>query len=249
MNEQTLPGEMEVVGQSATLGALGAALAKAQGEMTAAKKDRNNPAFGKTSKYADLASSWDACRTALSKNGLAVIQRPSMRAGKACIRTMLLHSSGEWLEGALEVALEKPTAHGLGSALTYLRRFALQATVGVAADDDDGNAASLPAPEEGKIEAPRQQAAKVSKVTAAKEKAQEALASQGGQQKGIWPRIVDLGAMFGKTPDEMKDVAKSALGGKTVGLNDADLLKVRDALVASGRPIVGVPSDDEEAPF
>ena len=61
--------------ESATIGKLVMALAKAQGQIKAAPKDSDNPFF--KSKYADLASVWEACREPLAKNGLAVIQRPN----------------------------------------------------------------------------------------------------------------------------------------------------------------------------
>lgn len=132
--------------QSENIAALSAALAKAQGAIEGAVKGKTNPAF--KSKYADLASVWDACREALTDNGLAVIQSPGPLAeGRMEMTTMLVHSSGEWVRGVLTIPLGKADAHGYGSATTYARRFALAAFVGVAPeDDDDGNAASAAAP-------------------------------------------------------------------------------------------------------
>jgi hypothetical protein len=60
--------------------------------------------------------------------------------------TMLAHASGEWMRGTLTIPLGKADAHGYGSAVTYSRRFALAAFVGVAPEDDDGNAAAASAP-------------------------------------------------------------------------------------------------------
>jgi hypothetical protein len=128
-----------------TLGALAAALAKAQGAMANAAKDKSNPHF--KSRYADLASVWDACRDALSANGLAVVQLVSV-ADKAsvAVETRLLHASGQSLSSMLALPVAQPTAQGIGSAITYARRYALAAMVGVAPDeDDDGNEASRPA--------------------------------------------------------------------------------------------------------
>lgn len=128
--------------------ALARALAKAQGVMSAASKDKVNPAFKSGSatggRYADLASVWDACREPLSSNGLAVVQLVTA-ADKASVtvETRLLHESGESVSSVLTMPVEKPTAQGVGSAITYARRYALSALVGVAPDDDDdGNAAS-----------------------------------------------------------------------------------------------------------
>lgn len=128
--------------KSESINELAAALAKAQGEIKSAAKDSTNPHF--KSKYADLASVWDACRAALSKNGLAVAQiTATTEAGKVRVTTTLLHSSGQWIEGELDVKPGQDTAQGIGSTITYCRRYALAAMVGVAPDDDDdGYAAS-----------------------------------------------------------------------------------------------------------
>jgi hypothetical protein len=119
------------------------ALAKAQGQIRGAVKDAENPHF--RSKYADLASVWDACRQALSNNGLSVIQAPrgvvSEVGWTVEVETRLLHSSGQWMGDTITVPVGKPDAQGVGSALTYARRYALASFVGVAPEDDDGNAA------------------------------------------------------------------------------------------------------------
>jgi hypothetical protein len=120
---------------------LAAALAKAQGQIQAATRDNENKHFN--SRYADLASVWDACRVALSGNGLAVLQGPALADRGVSVTTRLLHSSGQWAESTLILPMDKATAQGAGSAITYARRYSLAAMVGVAPDDDDdGNAAS-----------------------------------------------------------------------------------------------------------
>lgn len=126
---------------SETTAALDEALAKAQGEIEAAAKDKVNPAF--RSKYADLTSVWDAIRPALSKHGIAVTQWPVHSTdNRVHIVTRLAHK-GEWIRAAFSVPVGKPDAHGYGSAVTYAKRYTLAAAVGVVADDDDdGNAAS-----------------------------------------------------------------------------------------------------------
>lgn len=127
--------------QSPEIGELAAALAIAQGEITGALKDSANPFY--KSRYADLASVWDACRASLSKNGLAVIQTASTsEAGAAVITTTLAHKSGQWIRGTLAMMPVKSDPQGMGSALTYARRYALAAMVGVAQVDDDANNAS-----------------------------------------------------------------------------------------------------------
>jgi len=132
--------------QSESVKELNTALAKAQGELFAAKKDSINPHF--KSKYADLASVWEACRDALSSNGLSVTQMPAeFQNNIMTLVTRLSHSSGEWLEQTMTCPVGKPDPQGIGSCLTYMRRYALAAVVGVYQDDDDANSASY-APKE-----------------------------------------------------------------------------------------------------
>ena len=125
--------------RSETIGALAASLAKAQSVIEGAKKDSVNPHF--RSRYADLASVWDACRAALSANGLSVMQLPGREAGEYHLDTVLAHASGEWMSSRLVFHPVKDDPQGLGSALTYARRYALAAMVGVAPEEDDGEAA------------------------------------------------------------------------------------------------------------
>ncbi|HYF40919.1 MAG TPA: ERF family protein [Ramlibacter sp.] len=131
--------------QSEDIGELAKALAKAQGEVEGAVKDAANPAFknnGRASSYATLASVWDACRKALSGNGLAVTQTTRPGDGNTVTMvTTLMHGSGQWIRGELTVKPTKSDAQGLGSAITYARRYALAAMVGVAPEDDDGEGA------------------------------------------------------------------------------------------------------------
>jgi hypothetical protein len=126
--------------QSEQINELAGALAKAQGKITGALKDSANPFF--KSKYADLASVWDACRTALSENGLAVIQQTEADDSGVFVITTLAHASGQWMRSRLRLNPKDDSPQAMGSAITYGRRYALAAAVGVAQVDDDGNAAS-----------------------------------------------------------------------------------------------------------
>ena len=115
---------------------LATALAKAQGKVKTALKDSSNPFY--KSKYADLSAIWGACREVLSENGLSVTQLPFASEGNSVgIETILLHSSGQWLGEKVIVPVAKFDAQGIGSAITYARRYALAAIVGVVADEDD----------------------------------------------------------------------------------------------------------------
>ena len=129
-----------MIEQSENINELAAALSKAQGKITGALKDSANPFF--KSKYADLASVWDACREHLSANGLAVVQTNGNDAERVTVTTMLVHSSGQWVRGVCSAKPAKDDAQALGSVTTYLRRYGLAAIVGVAQVDDDANAAT-----------------------------------------------------------------------------------------------------------
>lgn len=124
---------------SDTINELATALAKAQGEMGGAKKDAANPFF--KSKYADLASVRDACIGPLTKHGIAVLQSPSTSGPTVSVETMLLHTSGQWIKGEVSCTAKDDSPQSVGSAITYLRRYALQSFAGVAPEDDDGEAA------------------------------------------------------------------------------------------------------------
>lgn len=143
--------------QSENINELATALAKCQGEMEPAIKDSINPHF--KNKFATLYSIWEACRKPLSKNGLSVVQTMDFINDKLCLTTKLLHSSGQWIGSVTPVIYAKNDAQGIGSALSYFKRYSLSALLGIctADEDDDGNAAM---PSE-KHEKPRKEPPKV----------------------------------------------------------------------------------------
>ena len=126
--------------QSNSIENLAKAMVEVQKTDLFALKGSNNPFFN--SKYADLSSVWCAARKPLTENGLCVIQT-NRASGNGCIIvvTTLMHESGEWIRGELELTPDKNTPQGAGSAVTYGRRYGLQSIVGICPEDDDGNAA------------------------------------------------------------------------------------------------------------
>lgn len=116
--------------------------------MIAAKKDSTNPHY--KSRYADLASIWEACCAPLADNQLAVVQNiisekidGNLDECEMFLETKLIHSSGQWFSSKMKLILGfKKDMQALGSALTYARRYSLAALVGVVQDDDDGNSCS-----------------------------------------------------------------------------------------------------------
>lgn len=131
----------QVISYTMSNGELSMALAKAQAEIEGAKKDSENPHF--RSKYADLASVWDAWQKVGPKHGLSIVQFGRVREMGAVLVTRLMHTSGQSIEGEIPL-LHKPDMQGLGSALTYARRYGLAAMVGICPEDDDANAAVEP---------------------------------------------------------------------------------------------------------
>ena len=124
-----------------TISKIAAALVKAQSEMGNATKDSNNPFF--RSKYADLNSVREACLPALHKHGICVLQPTIQIEGKNFVKTVLLHETGETLEGLTEILFAKPNdPQAQGSGITYARRYGLQSLVCIGAEDDDGNKAA-----------------------------------------------------------------------------------------------------------
>jgi len=115
------------------------ALSAAQKSIKGAKKDSNNPHY--KSRYADLASVWDACRDALTAQGLAVVQSAGSVDGQLRVSTMLVHTSGQWFADDLLVPVRDAGPQAVGSAITYGRRYSLAAFVGVAPEDDDAESA------------------------------------------------------------------------------------------------------------
>lgn len=118
---------------------LATALAKAQAEMKNAKLNKVNPHF--KSRYADLAEIRDTVTPALAKNGIAVVHGMERADAGLNVVTRLIHSSGQWVESAFPIAMDKPQA--MASGITYGRRYNLSAITNISADDDDdANAAN-----------------------------------------------------------------------------------------------------------
>jgi hypothetical protein len=138
------------------------ALAAAQAELTDPVKDLVNPHF--KSRYADLATVLKTVRPVLSKHGIALTQTTRVEDDGRMLLVTRLHWRDEEVVGYYPVSPTKNDPQGLGSAMTYARRYALQAIVGVAADDDDdGNAASAPKPSAPRID---ETAALIAKIAA-----------------------------------------------------------------------------------
>jgi len=127
---------------STEIGKLTEALCNAQARIEGAKEDATNPFF--KSKYADLSSIWRACKKPLCENGLAIFQTIENGGDKIYLVTTLAHTSGQWMRSYMPVIMTKQDPQSVGSAVTYSRRYALSAMVGVCPADDDAEAAMQP---------------------------------------------------------------------------------------------------------
>ena len=125
---------------SETISKISPALARAQMHIGGAEKSSTNP-FHK-SKYASLVDVILACKEALCKEGISVLQMVgSNEAGAFTMSTMLLHESGEWISATMQMPIPQAKANdpqAMGSAVTYCRRYQLQALLNIPAVDDDG---------------------------------------------------------------------------------------------------------------
>ena len=120
---------------------LAKALSKAQGEMPSAELNAVNTFFN-NSRYADLGSIIKASKAILAKNGLSVSQLTTSDNGNIGLTTLLMHTSGEWLETTITLPIgdAKNVAQAAGSVITYLRRYSYASILGIYADEDtDGN--------------------------------------------------------------------------------------------------------------
>jgi len=124
--------------KSAEIKNLATALCEFQGAVETIVKKETNPFF--KSKYASLSDILSVIRQPLADNGLSFVQFPK---GKYGLETMLMHTSGEWLSEWYEMVPTKNDPQGAGSVITYQRRYALGAILGLNIDvDDDANKAS-----------------------------------------------------------------------------------------------------------
>lgn len=155
---------------------LAAALCKFQQEVTNPKHSADNPFY--KSKYTPLHDIINHVRPILAKHGLSVFQNPAGDGDRVVITTLLMHTSGEWIEtDPLVMKAEKITPQGAGAVITYGRRYSLSAVLGIASeDDDDGNSAEGKAPakqpdspkqEPKQSEPPRQQGQLAAVISAA----------------------------------------------------------------------------------
>jgi len=223
---------------SESINEISKALSEAQKTIQKAHKETTNPFF--KSKYADLASNWDACREALTKNNLAVVQTTESASYpqegeknqiRHILHTRLVHTSGQWFESMLILTLSKQDMQGVGSALTYARRYHLQAIVGISPTDDD--AEGCVNHKNGKTEVAMPKATQSSRISPLKA-----------------DYMVKLAKEMGYTKDDFKERI-GRLGYKTatdILTQDYDTLVSEFQVKKSDRPEPDEPTEDPENP-
>ena len=175
--------------KSESIANLAQALALFQGEVVNPKNTANNPFFKST--YSPLNEVINTVKPILSKYGLSVLQSPSGDGEHIIVTTLLMHSSGEWIEGEpLVLKADKITAQGAGSAISYGRRYSLSAILGISSeDDDDANHAS------GNNEKtpPRSQQREPVKKPVEQKLAEKPMAPKPVNWPGFWANVKKLG--------------------------------------------------------
>jgi len=184
---------------------LAKALVAAQMATEAVKKASTNPAF--KAKYADLSVVVEAVVPALNKSGVSVLQFPAFNGELVSVATTLLHETGSSVTATLHLRPSKLDAQGVGSAITYARRYSLMAMTGAAPEDDDGAAASGP-----REPAPHREPPKPSAPTLAERanRLESAMRAKAGDPDAV-QKVYDLGAglcaeLDAKDPDRLAEL-------------------------------------------
>lgn len=154
----TTPTQPEPVSQPVPPGAaLARALSRAQAAMRSVGRDRDVEVKSEkgryTFSYATLAAIWEVIRVPLASNGLSVVQLPTVDCvnGRVSVETRLLHESGESLASVCELPVVQKTPQGIGSIISYARRYGLSAMLGVVSDEDDDGEGGSPHAAQGSV--------------------------------------------------------------------------------------------------
>lgn len=173
-----------MIRQSETIAALAAALVAAQAEMPEVPKGATGQIGQAKRKYSDIADVIETVRPVLFKHALSYVQFPGTDdRGVTTVTTRLVHASGEWMEGTVSMPSGGNGAQGVGSAITYARRYSLVAMLGLASEDDDGAGASAPPPrqqQQRQARPPADPPANPNGITDAQRRKLQALANEKG---------------------------------------------------------------------
>jgi hypothetical protein len=189
--------------KSEQINELASALSKAQGVIIPASKDADNPFF--KSKYADLASVWEVARKPLADNGLSIVQLPSAEGNIVTLKSIIMHSSGQYITSDLTMVAKDASPQAIGSCITYERRYALSSIVGIASEiDDDGNSATTVKGKNDEVQPPKG-------VKSMKEYCKELWLEKFGDMDKFNVWLVDIGV---NNFDAMKEIEYAQIFNK-----------------------------------
>jgi hypothetical protein len=194
--------------------------------MGAVHKDQDNPYF--RSKFAGLSTVWEAVKPALTKNGLSIVQMPGSDERGYFVQTQLLHNSGQWIRSTTYMKPAKEDPQGIGSLISYARRYALQAMVMACPDDDDGEAAMGRNAPQKPVEAPKPVAkvetpkAKIAKPSEPAKQAEEKSKFNGVFHQELFQKLMEAGL----TQDDFMAALRHA---GTVPVNATDFFLMKEA--------------------
>jgi hypothetical protein len=141
---------------SENIAELAKAMSEAQRNIKPAVKDGLNPHF--RSKYTSISSVWESMREPMMSLGLTVWQDVTTQDKLVSVETRIVHSSGQWVEfGPLTMPVSKPDAQGFGSGISYAKRYALCAAIGIVSSDEDDDASSAVDRSTGEVKPSRHQ--------------------------------------------------------------------------------------------
>ena len=211
---------------SATVTELFKALSKAQSKIEGAVKDSTNPHF--RSSYADLESVWSAIRKQLADNGLSVAQLVTTIKTETghmmAVKTVLGHSSGEYISTVSPINPVKADPQGVGSAITYMRRYALAAIVGVYQTDDDANSASSVGAYNGPTVQPKSKGVpNVTPEDAKKEKTKQLDTAKRAE-------LLEAAKTMNWKPAEIQELSRYMTGKEIVELTGAEFAKIVEVI-------------------
>lgn len=198
------------------------ALIQFQSEVRAVGKNKKNPHFG--SSYADLAAIMDEAMPALGKNGLAIVQNlVESSPDEVRLLTTLYHTSGQWLSSLITLRPSKTDPQGVGSAITYARRYSLSPLLGIVTEeDDDGNAASGPGNTKAQAPAPAQKAKKAEPPAQPTAPAPKPKSEITLRKERAWKRLLE----FVGDPETAKKVLQSRTQKPSKDWTEDDLVQI-----------------------
>lgn len=184
---------------------IAAAIVAALGDLTNVTKEHKGGGGGKTYTYANLPDLIDATRPKLHEHGLVALTPIHDHPDGLACTVVLLHTSGERMDFGPFAFPAGRDAQATGSWITYVRRYALLAALGMGAEDDDGQSAqAAPARQQRAQEAPKgESVAKLKEQLLLKVQAANVPGDATEHAKAIWANA-EVKAVNGRVVDALE---------------------------------------------